>query len=58
MLTVGGQDAAVSYAGLAPTLAVYQVSAVVPNGVAPGTDVPVVISAAGQQSVPVTIAGK
>lgn len=57
-VTIGGQNAVVSYAGLAPTLAVYQINVVVPSGVGAGTDVPVVITAAGQQSVPVTIAVK
>jgi len=56
--TVGGQPATISYAGLAPTLTVYQVNLVVPPGVAAGTDVPVVMLQAGQQSVPVTIAVK
>lgn len=55
---IGGQNAVVSYAGLAPTLAVYQVNVVVPNGVAPGYDVPLTMTVAGQQSVPVTIAVK
>jgi len=44
------------FAGLAPQLTVYQVNLVVPPGVTPGNDVPVVLSQAGQQSVPVTIA--
>jgi len=56
--TVGGQNATVTFAGLAPTLTVYQVNLVVPPGVTPGTDVPVVLSQAGQQSVPVTIVVK
>lgn len=54
--TIGGQSATVAFAGLAPQLTVYQVNLVVPLGVTPGTDVPVVLSQAGQQSVPVTIA--
>jgi uncharacterized protein (TIGR03437 family) len=54
--TVGGQPATVSYAGLAPTLTVYQVNLVVPPGVAAGKDVQVVLFQSGQQSVPVTIA--
>jgi len=54
--TIGGQSATVVFAGLAPQLTVYQVNLVVPPGVTPGNDVPVVLSQAGQQSVPVTIA--
>jgi uncharacterized protein (TIGR03437 family) len=54
--TVGGQNASVAFAGLAPGLTVYQVNVVVPNGVAPGSNVPVVLIQAGQQSLPVTIA--
>jgi uncharacterized protein (TIGR03437 family) len=56
--TIGGQPATVLFAGLAPTLTVYQMNLVVPTGVAPGTDVPIVITQAGLQSVPVTIAVK
>ena len=40
------------YAGL------YQVNAIVPAGVTPGDAVPLVVSAAGQDSVTVTIAVK
>ena len=54
--TIGGKDAAVQFAGLAPTLTVYQVNVIVPAGVAPGSDVPIVLFQSGQQSVPVTIA--
>jgi uncharacterized protein (TIGR03437 family) len=54
--TIGGADAAVQFAGLAPTLTVYQVNVVIPPGVAPGSDVPIVLYQPGQQSVPVTIA--
>jgi uncharacterized protein (TIGR03437 family) len=54
--TVGGQPATVAFAGLAPTLTVYQVNLVVPPGVTPGSAVPIVLTEAGQQSVPVTIA--
>jgi len=53
--TVGGQDAIVTFAGLAPTLTVYQVNLVVPAGVTPGKTVPLVLTQAGQQSVPVQI---
>ncbi len=56
--TVGGVDAPVGFAGLAPTLTVYQVNLTVPPGVAAGSDVQVVLLQAGQQSVPVTISVK
>ena len=54
--TIGGQNATVVFAGLAPTLTVYQVNLVVPPGVTPGKTVPIVLSQSGQQSVPVQIA--
>ena len=56
--TVGGQSAKVLFAGLAPQLTVYQMNIVVPSGVTPGSDVPIVLSQAGLQSVPVTVAVK
>ena len=56
--TVGGQNASVVFAGLAPTLTVYQVNLIVPPGVTPGSAIPVVLTQAGQQSLPVTIAVK
>ena len=40
----------------APAFAVYQVNAVVPAGVTPGSNVQVVLALAGQISPPVTIA--
>ena len=50
-LTIGGQPAHVSFAGLAPGFAgLYQINAVVPGGVAAGNQVPVTISVAGQSS--------
>lgn len=55
-VSIGGVDAPVQFAGLTPGLVgVYQVNAVVPS-VAAGNQVPVVISAAGQRSLAVTIA--
>ena len=57
-VTIGGKKAQQLFAGLAPGLAVYQVNAVVPQGLTPANDVPVVISAAGLASEPVTIAVK
>ena len=56
--TVGGQNATIEFAGLAPQLTVYQMNIVVPSGVTPGSDVPIVITQGGLQSVPVTIAVK
>jgi len=56
-VTIGGQPAAVSFAGLAPGLAgVYQVNAQVPQSVTPGDEVPVVLTQGGAQSNTVTIA--
>jgi uncharacterized protein (TIGR03437 family) len=56
--TVGGVGATVLFAGLAPQLTVYQMNIVVPAGVTPGSDVPIVLSQSGLQSVPVTVAVK
>ena len=57
-LTIGGVNATITYAGLAPGFAsLYQVNAIVP-AVAPGNSVPLVITVAGQDSPPVTIAVK
>jgi uncharacterized protein (TIGR03437 family) len=56
-VTIGGVSAPVAFAGLVPgQVAEYQVNAVIPAGVTPGSQVPVVLTAAGQQSAPVTIA--
>ena len=56
-VTIGGVNAPVAFAGLTPLqTGLYQVNAVVPAGVAPGNQVPVVVTAAGQASAPVTIA--
>jgi uncharacterized protein (TIGR03437 family) len=55
-VTVGGQDANVEFAGLAPgAVAEYQINLTVPAGVTPGDSVPVVIKVAGQVSQAVTI---
>jgi len=57
-LTIGGADAVIAYAGLAPGFAsLYQVNAIVP-AVAPGNSVPLVLTVGGQSSPPVTIAVK
>jgi uncharacterized protein (TIGR03437 family) len=56
-VTVGGFDARVTFAGLAPGyVGLYQVDAIVPTGVATGPSVPVIVTAAGASSAPVTVA--
>jgi len=56
-VSIGGVDAPVTQSALAPGLTgVYQVRVTVPNGVSAGSAVPIVVSAAGQLSQPVTIA--
>ena len=55
--TIGGVNASVSFAGLAPGfVGLYQVNAVVPEGVVAGPAVPVVITQDGIASNTVTIA--
>ena len=57
LVTVGGIDATVQFAGLAPGFTgLYHVNVVVPEGVQSGDDVPVVLNVAGQSSPPVTVA--
>jgi uncharacterized protein (TIGR03437 family) len=56
-VTIGGVPAVVTQSALAPGLTgVYQVQAKVPSGVSAGNAEPIVVSAAGQLSQPVTIA--
>ncbi|MBI3696508.1 MAG: hypothetical protein HY238_16915, partial [Acidobacteria bacterium] len=56
-LSVGGREARLLYAGLAPDFTgLYQINAVVPEGITPGDQAPVVLTVAGQPSPPVTIA--
>ena len=56
-VSIGGIDAPVFFSGLAPGFAgVYQVNVIVPPGITPGSQVQVVMSAAGQSSPPVTAA--
>jgi uncharacterized protein (TIGR03437 family) len=56
-VTIGGLEAEVVFAGLAPgTTGLYQVQVVVPEGVPAGDDVPVVVSVAGQVSNTVAMA--
>ena len=58
-VTIGGQSATVAFAGLTPTYAgLYQVNVTVPDGITPGPSVPVIITAAGLSSPPVTVAIK
>ncbi len=58
-VTIGNQSAALAFSGLTPGLVgVYQINAVVPAGVSPGDQVPVVINISGQTSPAVTIAVK
>jgi uncharacterized protein (TIGR03437 family) len=55
-LTIGGVDAPVSFAGLAPAMTgVYQVRALVPAGITSGDAVPVVLTIAGRSSPPVNV---
>jgi len=55
-VNIGGQTAQVLFAGLTPgAVGLYQVNAIVPSGVQ-STATPVTVSAAGQTSLPVTIA--
>jgi len=56
-VSVGGASADVSFKGLTPGfVGLYQINATIPQGVTPGNQVPVVVTAAGQPSLPVTIA--
>ena len=56
-VTVGGKEATVLFAGLAPGFAgLYQINALLPTGVTPGGAVELVLSVAGQTSRAVTIA--
>jgi adhesin/invasin len=58
-VTIGGQNAPVSFAGLTPGYAgLYQVNVTVPSGVTPSASVPVLITAGALSSPPVTIAIK
>jgi len=65
-VTIGGVPATVQFAGLAPFSStgpdsldfagIYQVSVILPDGVTPAPDTPVIVTVAGQDSPPVTIA--
>ncbi len=55
-VSIGGVPARVFFAGLTPGFTgLYQVNAVVPSGVVPGDNVPLVITQAGRSSPPVSI---
>jgi uncharacterized protein (TIGR03437 family) len=59
MVTIGGAAARVIFSGLSPGLvALYQIDAIVPPGTPSRSQVPVVVSVAGQAGPPVTIAVK
>jgi uncharacterized protein (TIGR03437 family) len=56
-VTIGGIKVRARFAGLTPgSTGLYQVNAIVPEGVAPGNAVPVFLTSAGQASAQVTIA--
>ena len=56
-VTIGGREAQVFFAGLAPGFAgLYQVNAIVPPGINPGNEAPVSLTVAGQTSPPVAMA--
>jgi uncharacterized protein (TIGR03437 family) len=56
-LTIGGVAANAAFAGLTPGFSgLYQVNAVVPSGIAPGLQTPVILTVASLSSAPVTMA--
>ena len=58
-VTIGGKTAQVFFSGLVGGFAgLYQVNAYVPKGITPGDAVPLVITVAGFESAPVTVAVK
>jgi uncharacterized protein (TIGR03437 family) len=58
-VTIGGRDATVRFAGLAPgSVAEYQINVIVPTDAPSGDAVPVIIHVVGQTSPAVTIAVK
>jgi adhesin/invasin len=55
--TIGTVDAKVLFSGLTPGfVGLYQVNMIMPTGVAPGNAVPLVLTVAGNSSLPVTLA--
>jgi uncharacterized protein (TIGR03437 family) len=58
-VTIGGQPAHVDFSGLTPGLAgLYQINVILPTGITPGNQVPVVISIDGQTGPALTMAVK
>ncbi|MGA8272529.1 MAG: hypothetical protein WB919_13300, partial [Candidatus Sulfotelmatobacter sp.] len=58
-VTIGGKPAQVFFSGLVGGFAgLYQVNAYVPKGITPGDAVPLIITVAGFESAPVTVAVK
>jgi uncharacterized protein (TIGR03437 family) len=58
-VTIGGKTAQVFFGGLVGGFAgLYQVNAYVPKGITPGNAVPLVLTVAGFESAPVTVAVK
>ena len=56
-VTIGGRNATVLFSGLTPsTVGLYQVNALVPEGVTPGSAVELLLSTAGRSSGAVTVA--
>jgi uncharacterized protein (TIGR03437 family) len=56
-VTVGGQNAQVLFAGLAPGyVGLYQVNVVVPPGIPASNTVPVILTEGDARSAPVTVA--
>ncbi len=56
-LTIAGVQAQVRFAGLSPgSIGLYQVNAVVPDGIPPSDQAQVILTVAGQSSPPVTMA--
>ncbi|MFN7925316.1 MAG: putative Ig domain-containing protein [Bryobacteraceae bacterium] len=54
---IGGRDAPLIFSGLTPDFAgLYQINVVVPNDAPTGAEVPLVVTAGGRDSVPVTVA--
>ncbi len=58
-VTIGGKTAQVFFGGLVGGFAgLYQVNAYIPDGIAPGSAVPLIVTVAGFDSAPVTLAVK
>jgi uncharacterized protein (TIGR03437 family) len=58
-VSIGGKAAKVTFSGLSPGfVGLYQIDAIVPDGLTPGNQVPVVLSIAGQTGPATTIAVK